>query len=102
MSPTANDMYPLASGSVRRDELHYLRMSRTAAAVSVLLVAGVMALHCNHVIHRDLKPSNVMVGSEGNVVVFDFGLVMEASQIQSSFKFFGNYFYSFKIISNVF
>ena len=41
------------------------------------LVAGVLALHGQHVIHRDLKPSNVMVSHEGRVIVLDFGLVLE-------------------------
>jgi len=41
------------------------------------LVAGVLALHGQHVIHRDLKPSNVMVSRDGRVIVLDFGLVLE-------------------------
>lgn len=44
------------------------------------LVVGVMALHANYVIHRDLKPSNVMVNDEGQVVLLDFGLVLEMDQ----------------------
>ncbi len=64
------------------DFLDYVRPAgrldadRLSSAVSQL-VSGVMALHRNHIIHRDLKPSNVMVARDGQVVLLDFGLVIE-------------------------
>jgi serine/threonine protein kinase len=44
------------------------------------LVSGIMSLHGQHVVHRDLKPSNVLVRDEGQVVILDFGLVVEIQQ----------------------
>ncbi len=41
------------------------------------LVRGVMAIHAEHIFHRDLKPSNVMVNHDGQLVILDFGLVLE-------------------------
>jgi serine/threonine protein kinase len=32
------------------------------------------ALHSRGIIHRDLKPSNIFVGTDGHLVLVDFGL----------------------------
>ncbi len=39
--------------------------------------------HKNRVIHRDIKPANVLIDTEGNALVLDFGIA----------KFFGNWEY---------
>jgi serum/glucocorticoid-regulated kinase 2 len=41
------------------------------------IVEGVEGLHANGVIYRDLKPENVLIGSDGHIVLTDFGLSKE-------------------------
>lgn len=40
------------------------------------MLAGLAALHEEHVLHRDVKPTNVLVDEAGRVVLLDFGLAL--------------------------
>ena len=62
-------------GLTLEDELSAGRISfRDAASVLVKVAEAVEYAHTKRVIHRDLKPSNILLNTEGQPFVADFGL----------------------------
>src|SRR5262249_43766002 len=50
------------------------------AAVGLALAAAVTAVHAAGLLHRDIKTQNVMRGTDGRIVLSDFGASHEAAQ----------------------
>jgi serine/threonine-protein kinase len=55
-----------------------------ATEFSRKLCAGLAAAHAQGVLHRDLKPGNIMIDSQGQVLITDFGLAGIAEELHGA------------------
>ena len=58
----------------------------TAAVMAIArqVASGLKAAHDAGVVHRDLKPANIMLGSDSEAVIMDFGIAHTASDQQAA------------------
>ena len=54
-----------------------------AGEIAAQLLAGLEAIHAAGLVHRDLKPENVMLTLSRRVVVMDFGIARNLTEIQA-------------------
>ena len=50
-----------------------------ALRIARQIVSGLRAAHDAGVIHRDLKPANIMIDTERNAIIMDFGIAQSAA-----------------------
>jgi serine/threonine-protein kinase len=65
---------------VDRLEAHGALPPRQAVDVCMHVLAGLSVAHDRHIIHRDIKPHNVLLTSDGEVRVTDFGIARVAER----------------------
>lgn len=58
---------------------------RRAVEIAALVAEALTYAHARNVVHRDIKPENIMILSNGDIKITDFGVakLMDASQTQS-------------------
>jgi len=74
--PTLDDDEPAGSIIREPDASVFVDEVRVRRAFAQL-VRALIALHGTRKVHRDIKPANVLVGTDGRVVLLDFGVVSE-------------------------
>ncbi|MDP4813475.1 MAG: serine/threonine-protein kinase [Saprospiraceae bacterium] len=62
------------------------------------IAEGLEELHKNKIIHRDIKPSNIMLLDDGNIKLFDYGVIKKSDEVINKLtrdgSFVGSYQYA--------
>ncbi len=53
-------------------------------SVFIEILKGIKSLHDKNIIHRDIKPSNIIITSESNIKIIDFGLSKELGDTEKT------------------
>ncbi|MBQ4521985.1 MAG: serine/threonine protein kinase [Lachnospiraceae bacterium] len=51
---------------------------------AIQICEGLEVLHRNGLVHRDINPNNILISSDGNVKIIDYGIVRSFSESKSS------------------
>ena len=67
---------------------------KEAVSIAIQVGRGIEAAHNKNIVHRDIKPQNIMISTEGQVKVTDFGIARAATSNTISSDVMGSVHYS--------
>ena len=67
---------------------------KESASIAIQVARGIESAHNKNIIHRDIKPQNIIISTEGNVKVTDFGIAKATSSNTISSDVMGSVHYA--------
>ena len=104
-SSSSNNEHDVRLPTMALDSSIFVEGERAVAVVAYSILRALEVLHTNNIIHRDVKPSNILINTEGEVKLSDFGCFREFENDVSCHTFKGtklSRFLCFKFSSSTF
>ena len=88
-SSSSNNEDDARNPKLHFDSSKFVEGERAVAVIAYSVLRALEVLHSNNIIHRDVKPSNILINSDGEVKLSDFGCMREFDSDKSCHTFKG-------------
>jgi serine/threonine protein kinase len=75
-----NNYYNIILEYMNMGDINNIIEHKNIFNILLQITNGIRFIHDNNIIHRDIKPSNILINSNGNIKITDFGIAKKLSK----------------------
>ena len=75
-----NNNYNIVLEHMNMGDMNNIICNDNIYNILLQITNGIKFIHDNNIINRDIKPSNILINSNGNIILTDFGIAKKLSK----------------------